>query len=230
MKYSRPYTILEISKEENCTLKHELGEVAKKKYPLAYLKMYHERNLIVGSEEEENEFVEGEEVVISDNYNEKQEEKEESGIELGKLLDIFDNESTQEIDVKDGNTDFILVSESQPSIAERVFGLKKKKKVKRKRNIIDTGIKEERKKRITSVHSFCGLSQDYDDTLSDLDEEFHGDQSARKDPFTDFSNFTGKQSVNGDHDLSSNQILTGGLNVSGVLNYWSTNHRLECIF
>ena len=52
VKYSGPYTIMEISGEGNCTLKYESGGTTKKKYPLAHLKRYHERNLVVGSEEE----------------------------------------------------------------------------------------------------------------------------------------------------------------------------------
>ena len=51
VKYSGPYTIMEISGEGNCTLKHESGGIAKRKYPLAHLKRYNERNLVVGSEE-----------------------------------------------------------------------------------------------------------------------------------------------------------------------------------
>ena len=82
MKYSGPYTILEISTEGNCTLKHELGWVAKKKYPLPHLKRYN--NLVVGSEEE-NDFGGCEEVNSYDD-----EEKEENAMELRKLLDIFD--------------------------------------------------------------------------------------------------------------------------------------------
>ena len=62
VKYSGPYTIMEISVEGNCTLKHETGGVAKRKYPLAHLKRYHKRNLVVGSEEETEELVEEEEI------------------------------------------------------------------------------------------------------------------------------------------------------------------------
>ena len=46
-RYSGPYTIEEISKAGNCTLKHVEGSVEKTKHPLAHLKLYHERNLVV---------------------------------------------------------------------------------------------------------------------------------------------------------------------------------------
>ena len=79
VKYSGPYTIMEISVEGNCTLKHESGGTTKKKYPLAHLKRYHERNLVVGSEEEREKLVEDEEI------------KEGNSIEVGKFLDMFDD-------------------------------------------------------------------------------------------------------------------------------------------
>ena len=122
VKYSGPYTITEISVEGNCTLKHESGRVAKRKYPLAHLKRYHKRNHVVGSEEETEEPFEEEEI------------KGENSIEVGKLLDMFDDKCVQnEEDTKEGNyQDFTFLSESQPSIAENVLGLKKKKRIKRK--------------------------------------------------------------------------------------------------
>ena len=51
-RFSGPYTILDISKAGNCTLKHKEGTVKKTKHPLAHLKQYHERNLVVESESE----------------------------------------------------------------------------------------------------------------------------------------------------------------------------------
>ena len=130
VKYSGPYTILEISSEGNCTLKHETGGVAKRKYLLAHLKRYNEQNLVVGSEEEIEEFVEGEDITV------------ESSIEVGQLLDIFDDQIVQnEEEKKEENyKDFNFLCESQPSIAENVLGLKKKKRIKRKRT---TEIKDE---------------------------------------------------------------------------------------
>ena len=49
-------------------------------------------------------------------------------IEVGKLLDIFDDKFVQnEEDKKEEKyEDFNFLSESQPSIAENVLGLKKK--------------------------------------------------------------------------------------------------------
>ena len=46
-RYSGLYTIEEISKAGNCTLKHVEGSVKKTKHPLAHLKLYHEQNLVV---------------------------------------------------------------------------------------------------------------------------------------------------------------------------------------
>ena len=94
--------------------------------------------------------------------------------------------------------------------------LKKKKKNKRKRNVSETGVKEDRKKRITFVDSLYGLSQDDDDTLPDLGKKFHDDQSPGISPFMRLSNFTGKQSLNGDHDVSDTNSVTGSLDISGV--------------
>ena len=135
VKYSGPYTIMEFSVEGNCTLKHERGGVAKRKYRSAYLKRYHERNLVVGSEEETEELVEEEEII------------EENSIEVGELLDMFDDKFVQnEEEKKEENyKDFSF------SIAENMLGLKKEKRIKRKRVSV-TGINEhvgDPKKRIT---------------------------------------------------------------------------------
>ena len=208
VKYSGPYTIMEISVEGNCTLKHESGGIAKRKYPSAHLKRYHEINLVVGSEEETEEYFEEEEI------------KEENSIEVGKLLDMFDDEFVQnEEEKKEENyKDFTLLSESQLSIAENVLGLKKKKRIKKKR-ISDTGMKEDRedpKKRITLVENLHCLSLDDADTLPDLDEKFHGNQSTGNSPLIGLSCFTSEQFLTGDHDVTSKHNVTGGLNVSGV--------------
>ena len=207
VKYSGPYTIMDISVEGNCTLKHETGWVAKRKYPLAHLKRYHERNLVVGSEEEKEELVEEEEIT------------EENSIEVGELLDMFDDKFVQnEEEKKEENyKDFTFLSESQPSIAENVLGLKKKR-IKRKR-ISVTGIKDDvgdPKKRITLVENLHSLTLDDADTLPDLDEKFDGDQSTVNSPLTGLSSFTGKHFVTGDHDVTGNHRVTGGLNVSWV--------------
>ena len=205
---------MDISVEGNCTLKHETGGVAKRKYPLAHLKRYHERNLVVGSEEEKEELVEEEEIT------------EENSIEVGELLDMFDDKFVQnEEEKKEENyKDFTFLSESQPSIAENVLGLKKKKRIKRKR-ISVTGIKDDvgdPKKRITLVENLYSLTLDDADTLPDLDEKFDGDQSTVNSPLMGLSSFTSKHFVTGDHvvtgnhDVTGKHHVTGGLNVSGV--------------
>ena len=214
VKYSGPYTIMDISVEGNCTLKHETGGVAKRKYPLAHLKRYHERNLVVGSEEEKEELVEEEEIT------------EENLIEVGELLDMFDDEFIQnEEEKKEENyKDFTFLSESQPSIAENVLGLKKNKRIKRKR-ISVTRIKDDvgdPKKRITLAENLHSLTLDDAVTLPDLDEKFDSDQSTVNSPLTGLSSFTGKHFVTGDHvvtgdhDVTGEHRVTGGLNVSGV--------------
>ena len=89
---------------------------------MAHLKRYHERNLVVGSEEETEELVEDEEI------------KEENSIEVGKLLDMFDDKFVQnEEEKKEENyKDFTFLSESQPRIAENVLGLKRRRELKGK--------------------------------------------------------------------------------------------------
>ena len=197
VKYSGPYTIMDISEEGNCTLKHESGGIASRRYPLAHLKRYNERNLVVGSEE----------------LFEEDDIKEENLIEVGKLLDMFDDKFEQNGEDKkeEKYEDFNFLSESQPSVAENFLGLKKKKRTKRKR-ISDTGMKEdpeERKKRITLVENLHSLSLDDTDTLPDLDEKFHGDQSGRNSSLNELNSFTAEKYVTGEHEV------TGDLNVSG---------------
>ena len=209
VKYSGPYTIMEISVEGNCTLKHETGGLAKRKYPLAHLKRYHERNLVVGGGEETEELVEEEEIT------------EENSIEVGQLLDMFDNKFAQnEEEKKEENyKDFTFLSESQPSIAENMLGLKKKKRIKRKR-ISVTGIKNDvgdPKKRITLVENLHSLTLDDADTLPDLDEKFDGDQGTVNSPLTGLSSFTGKHFVNGDHVVTGDHDVTGDHRVIGSL-------------
>ena len=162
----------------------------------------------MGSEEETEEGFQEEEI------------KEQSSIEVGKLLDMFDDKCVQnEEEKKEENyRDFNLLSESQPSIAENVLGLKKKKRIKRKK-ISDTGMKEDRedpKKRITLVENLHCLSLDDADTLPDLDEKFHGDQSTGNSPLIGLSCFTSEQFLTGDHDVTGEHNVTSGLNVSGV--------------
>ena len=132
VKYSGPYTIMEISEDGNCTLKHESGGIASRRYPLAHLKRYNERNLVVGSEEESEKLFEEDDI------------KEEKSIEVGKLLDMFDDnfERNGEDEKDEKYKNFNFLSESQLSVAENVLGLKKKKRIKRKR-ISDTGMKED---------------------------------------------------------------------------------------
>ena len=141
---------MEISVEGNCTLKHETRGIAKRKYPLAHLKRYNERNLVVGSEEEIEEGLE------------EVEKTEENQIEIWKLLDMFDDKLVESDEEEKEGKNLTLLPESQPSIAEHVLGLKKKKRIKRKR-ISDTGMNEDTrdpKKRITLVENLHCFSLD----------------------------------------------------------------------
>ena len=54
---------------------------------------------------------------------------------------------------------------------------------------------EEQKKRITSVENLHCLSLDDADTLPDLDEKLHGNQSGRNSSLNELNSFTGKQYV-----------------------------------
>ena len=162
----------------------------------------------MGSEEEREELVEDEEI------------KEENLIEVGKLLDMFDDKFVQnEEEKKEENyEDFTFLSESQPSIAENVLGLKKKKRIKRKR-ISVTGMREDigdPKKRITLVENLHCLTLDNANTLPDLDEKFDGNQSTENSPLIGLGYFTGEQFVTGEHDVTGEHTVTGSLNVSGV--------------
>ena len=76
-RFSGPYTILDISKAGNCTLKHKEGVFKKTKHPLAHLKQYHERNLVVESETEI-------------------EENREQNEEVDYILDSFEKEESLE--------------------------------------------------------------------------------------------------------------------------------------
>ena len=119
---------------------------------------------------------------------------------------------------EENNKDFTFLSESQPSIAENVLGLKKKKRIKRKR-ISVTGMREDTtdpKKRITLVENLHSLTLDDADTLPDLDEKFDGDHSTENSPLIGLGCFTSKQFVTGEHDVTGKHTVTGGLNVSGV--------------
>ena len=145
---------------------------------------------------------------------------------------MFDDKLVQNEEEKkeENNKDSTFLCESQPSIAENVLGLKKKKRIKRKRFHV-TEIKDDlgdRKKRITLVENLHSLTVDDDDTLPDLDEKLDSDQSTVNSPFTGLSSFTGdhvvtgdhivtgKHVVTGDHDVTGKHSFTGDLNVSGM--------------
>ena len=143
-RYSGPYTIIDISKLGNCTLKHSEGSIKKTKDPLAHLKLYHERNLVIDSGNEETE-----------------KEKEE----LGSIEEI----SKEKIDGSFGTEEGRRVENMKEGcFVEDVMGLVIKDKYKRKRKKREMNVK--RKSEITYVDlSSCTVTQD--DTLPDLDRE-----------------------------------------------------------
>ena len=91
-RFSGPDTILDISKAANCTLKHKEGAVKKTKHPLAHLKQYHKRNLVV---ESENEI----------------EENREDRTEVDHILESFE---------KEGSLEFVESLETEENIEEKL--------------------------------------------------------------------------------------------------------------
>ena len=84
-RFSGPYKIIEISDVGNCILKHEQREIKKREHPLAHLKMYNERNLVVESSSEEAEEI-----------NRKVKDVERDGLSgVDKLLERFDKEKVK---------------------------------------------------------------------------------------------------------------------------------------
>ena len=163
-RFSGPYTILDISKAGNCTLKHKEGAVKKTKHPLAHLKQYHERNLVV---ESENEIEENREDRTEVDHILESFEKEES-LEFVESLEIEENieEKLQKKGKMDGNWNF----------AENVMGLVIKDKFKHKRKQNDSTVK---KRKVTYLDLSKCVATD-EDTLPDIHtEEFSG--ARRKD-------------------------------------------------
>ena len=163
-RFSGPYTILDISKAGNCTLKHKEGAVKKTKHPLAHLKQYHKRNLVL---ESEHEIEENREYRTEVDHILELFEKEES-LEFVESLETKGNieEKLQKKGKMDGNWNF----------AENVMGLVIKDKFKRKRKQNDSTVK---KRKVTYLDLSKCVATD-EDTLPDTHtEEFSGAQ--RKD-------------------------------------------------
>ena len=166
---------MDISKAGNCTLKHKEGAIKKTKHPLAYLKQYHERNLVVESESD-----------IEDN-------KEDKG-HVGKILDCFEKEDLELVDslVTEENMQEKLQNEQKLdcnwNFAENVMGLviKDKFKWKRKRND-STG----KRKKVTYLDlSKCVASEE--DTLPGINtQESTGAQRNEEDIGDQRKDFTG---------------------------------------
>ena len=158
-RFSGPYTILDISKAGNCTLKHKEGAVKKTKHPLAHLKQYHKRNLVV---ESENEIEENREDRTEVDHILESFDKEES-LEFVESLETEENieEKLQKKGKMDGNWNF----------AENVMGLVIKDKFKRKRKQNDSTVK---KRKVTYLDLSKCVATD-EDTLPDIHtEEFLG--------------------------------------------------------
>ena len=175
-RFSGPYTILDISKAGNCTLKHKEGGLKKTKHPLAHLKQYHERNLVVESESdiEENKEDKGHEDEILDCF-----EKEED-------LEFVDSLVTEEnMEEKSQNEQKL---DCNWNFAENVMGLVIKDKFKWKRKRKDSTGK---RKKVTYLDlSKCVASKE--DTLPDINtEEFTGAQRNEEDIGDQRKDFTG---------------------------------------
>ena len=217
-RFSGPYTILDISKAGNCTLKHKEGAVKKTKHPLAHLKQYHERNLVVESDNEVEENTEDRSEV--DNILESF-EKEES-LEFVETLETGDNieKKLHKKGKMDGNWNF----------AENVMGLVIKDKFKCKRKQKDSSVK---KRKVTYLDLSKCVATDKD-TLPDINtEEFSGAQ--RKEDYVGdkIKDFTGafvtgtritgalnreKHTVTGMDVLQrhDNELFTGAHNLTGA--------------
>ena len=188
-RFSGPYTILDISKAGNCTLKHKDGAEKKTKHPLAHLKQYNERNLVVESEIEVEENKEDRSEV--DNILECF-EKEEC-LEFVETLETEDNieKKLQKKGKMDSNWNF----------AENVMGLVIKDKFKRKRKQNDSSVK---KRKVTYLDLSKCVATD-EDTLPDINaEEFSGAQRKEEYVGDERSGFTG--------ELVTGARITGALN------------------
>ena len=175
-RFSGPYTLLDISKAGNCTLKHKEGAIKKTKHPLAHLKQYYERNLVVERESD-----------VEQNKEDKCHEDE--------ILDCFEKEEDLEF-VDSLVTEENMEEKSQNeqkldckwNFAENVMGLVIKDKFKWKRKRKDnTG----KRKKITYLDlSKCVASKE--DTLPDINtEEFTGAQRNEEDIGDQRKDFTG---------------------------------------
>ena len=188
-RFSGPYTILDISKAGNCTLKHKEGAIKKTKHPLAHLKQYHERNLVGESESD-----------VEENKEDKCHEDE--------ILDCFEKEEDLEfVDslVTEENMEEKWQNEQKLdckwNFAENVMGLVIKDKFKQKRKREDSS---GTRKKVTYLDlSKCVASEE--DTLPDINtEEFTGAQRNEEDIGDQRKDFTGAH-LTGAH-------VTGALN------------------
>ena len=188
-RFSGPYTILDISKAGNCTLKNKEGAVKKTKHPLAHLKQYHERNLVV---ESENEI----------------EENREDRTEVDDILESFDKEESLEF-VESLETEENIEEKLQKkgkmggnwNFAENVMGLVIKDKFKRMGKQNDSTVK---KRKVTYLDLSKCVATD-EDTLPDIHtEEFSG--ARRKDDNV------------GDKRKEFTGALVTGAHITGTLN------------
>ena len=121
-RFLGPHEIIEISDACNCTLKHEEGQIKKRKHPLAHLKMYNERNLVIESDSEEVE-----------ERNRKVTNVETEGLlDMDNLLEHFDKEEVktgrEEKEEKKNEKEEVLVQQGKRSFAEEFLGLTKNPK------------------------------------------------------------------------------------------------------
>ena len=224
-RFSGPYTIFDISKAGNCTLKHKEGAVKKTKHPLAHLKQYHERNLVV---ESENEIEENREERTDVDHILELFEKEET-LEVVDTLETEENieEKLQKKGKLDGNWNF----------AENVIGFVIKDKFKHKRKQNDSTVK---KRNVTYLDLSKCVATD-EDTLPDIHtEEFSGAQRKEGDVGDQRKKFTGafvtgahimgalnreKLSVTGTDVLQTEEdaLFTGAPQVTGAHMVTGTN-------
>ena len=116
-RFSGPYEIIEISDAGNCTLKHDQGHIKKRKHPLAHLKLYNERNLVVESNSEE----------VEEKNRNLRDVEHEGLLDVEKLLEHFDKEEIKKgrEKKKKSEKEGVLVEPRKRSFAEEFLGLTK---------------------------------------------------------------------------------------------------------
>ena len=203
-RFSGPYTILDISKAGNCTLKYEEEGVKKTKHPLAHLKQCHERHLVIGNES-------------------NVEDKKEDCDQVDNILDVFDKEEDfvmlESLGIDD-NTEEKLPKErkldSNWNFAENRMGLVIKDKFKGKRKRRESMSAQKRKVTYMDL-SKCVATEE--DTLPDINtEEFTGAQEMKE--HITGTRVTGAHITGAQNNIKEETVVTGILVTAAIEGNW----------